>query len=194
MINISSYSQSKEVNKVIDNTSNAIERVYADGTKVVNKAYEASSVIAPKIESALKSLGTELKVGANGVWNILIKQQLVWSICFLILTLSSIISWFFFYRNNFTFLKEGQYIKGIKKSPEYHTNNYGTNSIKGYIEEEILISNKVSSNPWFKYLHLIICLTLSTLSILNFSNMLTGFVNPEFGAMKTIATIASQIK
>jgi hypothetical protein len=160
LFNIMAFSQSKEVNKVIDNTSSAIKKVYSDGSKIVNKAYDASVVVAPKIESALKSLGTELKVGADKVWTILIRQQLVWSICILILVLLTIFSWFhFWYRIN-----------------EWHRNN----EAGGYISACIITC--------------IIAIAGTITSSLHFEAMLTGFINPEFGAMKTIATIASQIK
>ena len=60
-------------------------------------------------------------------------------------------------------------------------------------EEELqLVSNSTISK--FKYLHLTICLVLSGLSIYHFGDMLTGFINPEFGALKTIVKVATSLK
>ena len=61
-------------------------------------------------------------------------------------------------------------------------------------EEDILLPITNPNNIWFKYLHLIICIGLSGLSVYHFSNMLTGFINPEFGALKTIVEVATKLK
>ncbi len=207
---LSLFSQQKFADKALDKTSNAIEKVYSDGTKVLDKTFETSKVIAPKVEKALESLGTTLKVGANQVWNILVKQQLVWSYCFLILTLGSLINWVVFSKRYLSkyFLKEDQCLRGknkkIKRNPNPKYESYYKNredDIRGkeyledeIIEEEILIPLKFNQNNWFRFIHLGICIILSIFSFYHFSDMLTGFINPEFGAMKTIAEIASQIK
>lgn len=209
-----SYSQQKDikdpktVDKVLDKTSDVISKVYDDGSKVINKAYEAGSVVAPKVEQALKAIGTELKVGADNIWKILVKQQLVWSICFLVLTISALINWFLFYRRYLSKLKKDEYIIGKSKiiktvrNPEY--NSYyadrkddlrGKLYIKAEIEDrDIQVPVNNMKNEWFIGFHLSICIILSFFSFYNFSSMMTGFINPEFGAIKTIAEIASQIK
>jgi hypothetical protein len=62
------------------------------------------------------------------------------------------------------------------------------------VEEEELRLIPNSTVPYFKYLHLAICITLSVFSFLHFSDMLTGFINPEFGALKTIMEVVKNIK
>jgi len=59
------------------------------------------------------------------------------------------------------------------------------------INGEPVVSDSYSK---FKYIHLMICLGLSGFSAYHFSDMLTGFINPEFGALKTIAEIAIKLK
>jgi hypothetical protein len=46
----------------------------------------------------------------------------------------------------------------------------------------------------FKYIHFAICILLSGLSFYHFSDMLTGFINPEFGAMKNIVELSLSLK
>lgn len=157
--------QSKQVDNIIDKTSDAVEKVYSDGTKVVTKAYDASTIIAPKIESALKSIGSELKVATNEVWDILVKQQLVWSICILILGLITIGSWFHFW------YRYSKCNEGYKRS-----DNEGGNLVFSVI------------------ITCAIAIAGTIITSMHFTNMITGFLNPKFGAMNTIATIASQIK
>lgn len=187
-----SYSQVPKgvnANKVIDNTSKAVEKVYSDGTNAVSTVYNDVKSLTPKVEAALKSIGTDLKVGTNAVWNILVKQQLVWSWCFLILTLTSITNWFLFYKANIG-PKSTELIDITVK--HYNDDKYGDRKIK----DESLEKKYISKNPMdaVMIIHLFICITLSIFSFINFQAMLTGFINPEFGAMKTIAEIASLIK
>lgn len=202
-----SFAQSKQVDKLLDNSEDGVSTVYNDGKQAVSTVYNDVKSLSPKVESAIKSLATELKTTTNALWDILVKQQLVWSIGFLILTLTSIFNWYLFYKRNLNIkLTEADFVKGKKlnkesvKNPEYSSYaTTGTARAEMYLhkdlsEEEILIPIINSNNQWFKWLHLIICLSLSGLSIYHFADMLTGFINPEFGALKTIVEIATKLK
>lgn len=154
----------RQTTYIFNKTANAIEHVYMDGTKVVEKAYQAGKTYAPKIEAALQSLSKTLQVSANEVWDILIRQQLVMSWAYLLVFLMTIFSWahFWFRYNN-----------GIK-------NNWGGKDSGSY-ELACVIT---------------FCLAIiGTIVDFNiYEAMFTGFFNPKYGAMKTIAEIASQIK
>lgn len=205
------YSQDKESNttKVIDKTSNAIETVYSDVKGSI-----------PHINKAIESLGEDLKIGAHAVWDVLVRQQVVWSLAFLALTLSAIFNWYIYYSRNFKAIKKDKLEKTKSKIPilldnpefnqEYHdrykTSSYSRSEhidiryrkhIIGYKESEEYIKpieNGSQNKILLSYVHLISCILLSVASIWNFKDMLTGFINPEFGALKTIATIAEQLK
>src|SRR5690349_10679144 len=97
---------------VITSSQKGISTVYKDGTSVVKTVYKDVKSLSPKVESAIKSLATELKTTTDALWNILVKQQSVWSWCFLILTLSSLFNWYLFYKRNFTKLKKDDYVIG----------------------------------------------------------------------------------
>lgn len=190
--------------------------------KTLDKASEATSTVyndlkslSPKMGNAINEVAKELKTGVNGVWDILVKQQLVWSIAFLILTLSAIINWFVFYKR---YLNKSKTIEKIvlekdmivdkevinPNFSDYDARNYPHRATaqKTLIEKQALgkeqyvqvINTDIQDMPKFKYLHLIICLTLSAFSFYHFNDMLTGFINPKYGAMKTIAEIAYRIK
>lgn len=215
-INISTAQTSKaEINQIIkeqsdgivNNSKNGISTVYTDSKSAVTTVYSDLKTSAPKVYQALESLAKELKTTTDALWVILVKQQLVWSICFLILTLTSIFNWFLFYKRNLnTKLTEQDFVKGEKTSYNGIKNpDYSSYAPKGDIrselyitkdkyKEEILIPIVNPNNNWFKYLHLIICICLSILSIYHFSDMLTGFINPEFGALKTITRVVQSFK
>jgi len=206
-----SFAQSKQVDKLLDNSEKGVSTVYKDGTAVVKTVYNDIKSLSPKVESAIKSLATELKTTTNALWIILVRQQLVWSIGFLILTLSAILNWFMFYKRNLSVkLTEKDFIIGKKpifgeilntNYDKYYTKYNDDIRGKMYIqsdkptgEEDVLLPMINPTNKWFKYLHIIICLGLSGLSIYHFSDMLTGFINPEFGALKTIVEVATKLK
>jgi len=210
--------------KVVVTTLNSYDKTVAQVSNGVGTVYDDLKSAAPKVGDAIKSLSKELKVGANKVWDVLVKQQLVWSVAFLLLTLTSITNWYIFYKRNFPKLNKDSFIMGKRDNyvnipnPEFSQNWYdiwsGDNSnynadkkrdiryqktirvLEGQID--IVLPKPDLSKEYgmsgFKYLHLVICILLSLLSFYHFNDMLTGFMNPEFGAMKTIAEIASQIK
>lgn len=207
------FAQNKKDNsydKTIDKVSNATETVYNDLKST-----------APKISNALNSLGKELKVGVNKVWDILVRQQLVWSIVYTILTISALFNWYMFYSRNFKKPKKEELVLGkeqyisIVDNPEFNKDYYNKycNETGSYyndhkkdpryikyitkiLEKDCLIAPPLISNnkPWFTNVHFIICVTLSVFSFYHFSDMVTGYINPEFGALKTIAEVASKIK
>jgi len=212
------FAQSKQVDKILDDSKNGVSTVYKDGTAVVKTVYNDAKSLSPKIEKALKSLATELKTTTNALWDILVKQQLVWSIGFLILTISAIFNWYLFYKRTQIKLQNITYVTlkrdrigdilnpkfdsyYFKKIDEYPGDIRTKEFIPGIIGEEEYSCPQLTGNleqtfiqHLFKYIHLILCLTLSYFSFIHFSDMLTGFINPEFGALKTIAEIAIKLK
>lgn len=154
----------KQATGIVDKTSNGIDKVYTDGTNAIGTVYTDVKSLAPKVESAIKSLAQGLKVGAESVWKILVKQQKVWSWCYLIGFVLAIGSWIHFYC---------RYSASSKRKTE-----------DGWLQEDVIMTLLVFS----------ISVALSFFSIQNLEPMMTGFVNPEFGAMRNIITIASQLK
>lgn len=189
--------------KQSQNKPTTVESAYNDSKNGVSTVYNDLKSTAPQIKSALESLSKELKTTTESLWHILVKQQLVWSWCYLILMITSCCNWILFYRRNlggnlkydkvkvinqkFMF-KEGTLEDNIRDYPYTHGSK-----VKNIEEEELqLVPN--STIPYFKYLHLAVCLILSVFSFIHFSDMLTGFINPEFGALKTITEVVKSIR
>ena len=89
-----------QATKVLDQSSKAVETVYKDGKNGISTVYNDLKSATPQIKNAIESLSKELKTSSDSLWKILVKQQLVWSWCFLILIFSSIFNWFLFYKRN----------------------------------------------------------------------------------------------
>jgi hypothetical protein len=96
-----SLSINAQKNNALNNSSKAIETVYEDSKDGISTVYNDLKSTTPQIKNALESLSKELKTTSDSVWKILVKQQLVWSWCFLILIFSSAFNWILFYRKNF---------------------------------------------------------------------------------------------
>mgnify|MGYP003467600908 CR=1 FL=1 len=188
--------------KAIEKTSKSIETVYSDSKDGIKTVYNDLKSTTPQIKNAIEVLSKELKTTSDSLWKILVKQQLVWSWCFLILIFSSIFNWFLFYKRNLSNLKyekvkvlvqKHQYADGTtEKDALNYPNLYGKKYVN--VEEEGLKLIPNTTIPYFKYVHLTICITLSIFSFLHFSDMMTGFINPEFGALKTITEVVKTLK
>lgn len=190
---------------VYNNTASATKTVYSDGKAVISTVYKDAKDLAPKISQGINEIAKGLKIGAESVWHILVKQQLVWSICFLILTIASIFNWCMFYKRHLTSkLTEENFVKGFEdiigevENPNY--DRYGHSSrLEKYIngpigKREILMPIENKNNGWFGRFHFAVCVLLSAFSAYHFGDMLTGFLNPEYGAMKDILFVALKLK
>jgi len=209
----------EEINKIIkeqsdgvyNNTASATKTVYSDGKEAISTVYKDAKSLSPKIAQGINEIAKGLKIGAESVWNILVKQQKVWSICFLILTIASLMNWFIFYKRYLSKKIESDFIKGKRDlyesviNPDYDSYYYGKETFKDNVkskkilsekvgEEDILIPIENNNNIYFKYAHFLICITMSIFSFYHFGAMLTGFLNPEYGAMKDILFVALKLK
>lgn len=208
--------------KTIDKAGKGVETVYSDGKEAAKVIYKDLKDVAPKVSQGVEALAKGLKVGANNVWDILVRQQKVWSIGYLLLTIGAIINWAIFYRKNLARLiilqpKDIEYVT-LKKdiigeipNPKFESYYLGrVGDPRGMLTvqgptgaQEEFLAPKLPAQiktqmPMFQMFlqifHLACCVVLSGFSFYHFSDMLTGFLNPEFGAIKTIATIVQAIK
>ena len=200
-----SFAQSKQVNKLLDSSEDGVSTVYNDSKQAVSTVYNDVKSLSPKVESAIKSLATELKTTTNALWEILVKQQLVWSLCFLTLTISSLINWYMFCKRMYSKPSEIEWtvlerdIIGKVINPNYNKYRDGdTPMVNGSVGKEQYNAPKITeqstNNVLFHWIHFGICVILSYFSFIHFSDMLTGFINPEFSAITTIIDVAKGLK
>lgn len=155
---------------IIPLTTRASTKDTLTKTQVYNDVKTAIKETSPKIGEAIKNIAADLKVTSNEVWDILVKQQRVWSIGFLIGEILTIWCWcHFWYR-----MKQGRDTNwGYKKLDNNNSDDAYTIS------------------AWITF---ILAIFFSVVSLLNFNTMLTGFINPRYGAMKTIVEVAQSLK
>lgn len=78
----------KQSSEALKKTSEAVGTVYKDSKTVVGTAYDDGK--------SLQSVAEGLKTTSIKAWEILVKQQQVWSWCYLFLTLTSLFLWYKF--------------------------------------------------------------------------------------------------
>jgi hypothetical protein len=162
-------STEKQLTSVGTTLNKGIENVYSDGKAGVSTVYsdgkEAIKYLTPKTEKFLDKISKKLETTTDKLWDILVRQQKVWSWCYLIGFILSTISWINFYR---LFQKSNTELEGD-----------GTWTV-----QNILLTLSVFT---------ISCI-LSVFSAIHLIPMMTGFMNPEFGALETIGEIAKSLK
>lgn len=119
---------------------------------------------APRIEKAINTLAKNLKVTADQVWDILVTQQKVYAVGYLLILIITIFSWIHFW-----------YRWGLGVKNKWDDFDSGS-----YVIPVVIT--------------LVICLTGTIIDAINFMSMLTGFFNPKFGALQQIAELAQSLK
>ncbi len=177
LVNISSFTQN--TNPIDQSQLEKTKEIVKDGTKkisetksVYNDLKNGTSLVYDDLKSlgiegkqAMKDIVSTVKQASIKTWDLLVKQQLVWSFCFLTITISSILIFF-------------RTIKSLKKTQTEITK---TGDLK---ESNIILTGAFA----------IITIILFVMSVNNFEKMLTGFINPEFGALRTLIELGQKIK
>lgn len=159
------YKNQKPLNNVATTSKNGISEVYKDSKSAVSTVYSDLKSLTPSLKQYVEEIAKLLKTTANNVWEILVKQQKVWSWCFLALELLSLLS---VYR----FLKQ------------YHLT-----------KTEKTDTGETLATNWVLLAGLGIASSILTYnSILHFEQMMTGFINPEFGALRNLIEYVEILK
>ena len=156
-------STSNAVSTVYDDGKSATATVYGDGKDIVKQLYEDSKHLGSKLEGAISYVAEGLKTTSIKAWEILVKQQLVWSYCFLFLTLLSVYSIYRFFN-------------------QWKTMNSDVDESGDIKQSHIILTFMLG----------VVAVVSSLASGLHFEQMITGFVNPEFGALRTLVEIIQQ--
>jgi len=155
---VKAFAPSKSFSKTVkDGTST----VYGDGKEAITTVYtDAKDIVkdlTPEAKKMIVAIANKLEKTTNQVWDILVKQQKVWSWCYLLLTIGAVILWYRFYIQ-FNVMK-----KELTEEQEMKESNIALTVIFG-----------------------ITAVVSSCYSSYHFVDMMTGFMNPEYGAMKSI--------
>lgn len=151
--------------KALKSADNAITQGKNGIATVYGDGKDVVKYLTPKAEKLLDKLATKLETTSDKVWIILVKQQRVLSWCYFLGVLSTIFGWFNFYK----------------------AFNRGKNELDD--SNEWKTSNSVLASSLF-----IISCIFTYFSVVHLIPMMTGFMNPEYGAMRSILEFANTLK
>jgi hypothetical protein len=169
---VTMFAQSDKISKSIDKNVDKIEKgtktFYGDvkdGTVTIYQdAKDVVKYLTPEAKNLIVKIAQKLEKTTDQVWDILVRQQKVWSWCYLLLSFSAIFLWVRFYIQ--------------------------FNVAKTDLSEE----NEVKEmNVIFAIVLFIFATSASIFSSMHFIDMMTGFMNPEYGAMKNLYQVYQSV-
>ncbi len=149
----------------LSTTSNGIGTVYGDTKNGVSTLYSDVKSLYPDAKLTIQELYNQIKKVSTYTWNLLVKQQQVWSWCYLF---GELLFFFAVYRF-------------WKAYETYKTDKDETGSIKSINVLPVVILGASS-------------LLLGYFSLIHFEAMMTGFFNPEFGALKNLVEFGKTLR
>ena len=154
-----------DLSKTAQQGKASLSSVYGDSKDGIKTVYGDLSSLGGEAKGAIKDIVKELKQVSVKAWDLLVRQQMSWSLCYLAVTLSSLILGFRFFKQ----LK----ITGTDRTS---TDDYkSTNIVLSIVYGTLFVSALL-----FSSLHL--------------EPMMTGFFNAEFGALRTLIELGQKIK
>ena len=159
----------KSIDKNVDKIEKGTKTFYGDvkdGTQTVyNDAKNVVKYLTPEAKNLVLKIAQKLEKTTDQVWDILVKQQKVWSWCYLMLSISALVLWYRFYMQ-----------LGITKTDLSET-------------QEVKEINVIFTIALFVF-----AVVASGYSSFHFIDMMTGFLNPEYGAMKNLYQVYQSVK
>ena len=143
----------------------SLSSVYGYSKDGIKTVYGDLSSLGGEAKGAIKDIVKELKQVSVKAWDLLVRQQMIWSLCYLSVTLSSLIFGFRFFKQ----------LKLTGTDLNETGDSKTTHVVLSVVYGIFFISTVIYSS-----LHL--------------EPMLTGFFNAEFGALRTLIELGQKIK
>jgi H+/Cl- antiporter ClcA len=170
LLSMETYGQTSTVETVIEKAGAVIDsgkQAVKDGVKVIDTSSNFKRIYGD-IKDGISAIASGLKVGAEHVYVILIKQQIVASITGLLSIIVCIIIIYFLFK-----YAQKLYIKGVERASQttygsWDDNASGASAIILYISGGLLLIGTF------------------VFTMTSIEDIVTGFVNPEYGAINEI--------
>jgi len=159
-----SFTNAQVLDSAVSKTTQLVvttKETVKDGVATIDTSSNFKNIYTD-VKTGITALASSLKVGVEHVYMVLVKQQIVYAIVYLIIGLFAfflIINWMNGY-------------KDPKQEWEHDDDPTGLGLIKT--------------------VQIIVGILLTTVFIFHIDNIVTGFVNPEYGAIQDIITIVQE--
>lgn len=154
-----------DLSKTAQQGKASLSTVYGDSKDGIKTIYGDISSLGGEAKGAIKDIVKELKQVSVKAWDLLVRQQMIWSLCYLAITLSSLILGYKFF-NQFNFM-----IKDTSETGDVKEKNIPLTLIYGLLFAGVGYASAIHFEP-----------------------MMTGFFNSEFGALRTLIELGQKIK
>jgi hypothetical protein len=167
-------SKSADLGGLVDSTKQFVKGV-TDSAIADVKSIDTSStfkLMYSDFKQGIVALASSLKVGAEHVYGVLVKQQIVYAVVWLVTFIIGfllVLNWIKQYKNK----DEIWWMSGGYKT--YYNESYPTGL--GIV----------------RFIQISVCLTMLITSIFNFDVIMTGFINPEYGAIRDVIEMVKTI-
>jgi hypothetical protein len=172
IFNISYQAKATSIDSLVTGTKQTAVAIKDSAIQSVKEIDTSSTFKAmySDFKYGITALAASLKVGAEHVYEVLVKQQIVYSIIWTIVLIIGIVFisiWLYRYKDD-------------KEMWEKESNSHYTKDPTGL--------------GVFRSMQVFCGILLFIFGILNIDTIITGFINPEYGALKDVIDMVQKIK
>jgi hypothetical protein len=175
-------SKSADLGGLVDSTKQFVKEI-KDSAVAEVRAIDTSStfkLMYSDFKQGIVALASSLKVGTEHVYFVLVKQQIVYAVVWLVTFIIGfllVLNWIKQYKN-----KDEIWWMSGRENP-YSNKSYPTGSNESYPTGLGIV----------RFIQILVCLTMLITSIFNFDVIMTGFINPEYGAIRDVIEMVKTI-
>lgn len=165
-----SQTKAFNVSQTLDSVKSVATSIKDSAVQSVKEVDTSSTfkLMYSDFKQGIVALASSLKVGAEHVYEVLVRQQIVYAIVFLSLTIIGfilILNWIKKYKDDKEVWKSGS---------SYNENPTGLGVLR--------------------FIQIIVALIMIGIGVCNISTIMTGFVNPEYGAIQDVIEMVKDVR
>jgi hypothetical protein len=167
-----SQTKAFNVSQTLDSVKSVATSIKDSAVQSVKEVDTSSTfkLMYSDFKQGIVALASSLKVGAEHVYEVLVRQQIVYAIVFLSLTIIG-------------FILILNWIKKYKDDKEVWWDSCSYNG-KG----------DVTGLGVLRFIQILVALIMIGIGVCNISSIMTGFVNPEYGAIQDVIEMVKDVR
>ena len=164
-------SEATDLSTIVDSTKQFVMEMKDSAVASVKEIDTSSTfkTMYSDFKQGIVALASSLKVGAEHVYGVLVRQQIVYGIVYLIILLIGV-------------YLTSNWLKNYKNKDELWTgpDRFGSSEPTGL--------------GVFRSIQIVVAATMLMIGIVNINNIMTGFINPEYGAIQDVIEMVKDMQ
>lgn len=165
-------SKATDLSTIVDSTKQFVMEMKDSAVASVKEIDTSSTfkTMYSDFKQGIVALASSLKVGAEHVYGVLVRQQIVYGIVYLIILLIGV-------------YLTSNWLKNYKNKDELwaETGRYGG-------------SSEPTGLGVFRTIQIVVAAVMLIIGIANIDNIMTGFINPEYGAIQDVIEMVKDMQ